>query len=158
MTDKDKRRATEWMARGAHKGRYVVGIDPGKVTGFAVYDRKSRTVAHVGTTDFWGLLDLLNTHYKPESVYKVVVEVPPTKRVFHRQAATRGAIERTSVNVGSVIRESELLAKGLERLGYNVCCHRAIGKQTREGVKMLTGFNGRTNQHERDALMLCFGI
>lgn len=140
------------------KARFVVGIDPGKATGVAVYDRGSQAVPHIVTTDFWGVFELLEARYEPESVYKIVVEVPPTKRVFHRQAASRGAIERTSVNVGAVIRESELLAQGLERRGYTVIRHRAQGKQTREGVKRLTGIDRRMNQHERDALMLCYGI
>jgi hypothetical protein len=36
--------------------RYVVGIDPGVKTGFAVWDRKEKQFVSVETRDFWGVM------------------------------------------------------------------------------------------------------
>ena len=60
-------------------------------------------------------------------------------------------------NVGSVRAEGKLLCMGLRDLGYEVVQVSPMGKIDAAGFSSLTGYRGRTNQHERDAGLLAFG-
>lgn len=133
-----------------------VGIDPGKQTGFAVYDPHLRRLTEVWTVSFWEVFTRLQD-YRACGVAEVTIEVPTTKHVWHKAASGPRALQRQGVNVGSVIREAELLAEGLEREGYNVRRVTPRGKTNAEKFKAFTGWCGRTNQHERDAALMCFG-
>ena len=136
--------------------KYTIGIDPGKDTGFAVYDRQAKIICQTKLTDFWGAVDLMQA-YPVEAVHKVIVELPRSKTVWH-DAKSKGAIQRTSVNVGSGLREAELLVDYLKRQGYSVVTQHPYGKKDAKQVKRITGYRGRTNEHTRDAIMLCYGV
>jgi len=137
------------------KQRYVIGIDPGKTTGFALFDRKYKKITCVDSDTFWEIWYWIISQYKGD--YLIVVEKPDTKAVWHRGASSRGAIERTAVNVGSVIREAELWVEGLRRLGFEVETAHPAGKKNAKMVRDITGWPRRTNSHERDAMILCWG-
>lgn len=130
----------------------VIGIDPGKDSGVAIaYGGK---LAELITTDFWGVVEILEQNR--EAV--IVVELPINKHVFHNGSSSRGGIARTGVNVGSVIREAELLVKYLHRNGFEHIVQRPQGKRTDDEFKKITGWTGRTNQHTRDAGLLIHGL
>ena len=128
----------------------VIGIDPGKSTGFAEYDGE----LYAGTTDFWGAVKAVEIHDPKETA--VIVELPRSKHVWHGKGQNSKAMARTGVNVGSVIREAELLAERFIALGYTVVTVHPKGKTTAAYVKGLTGYEGRTNEHTRDAIMLAW--
>lgn len=142
----------------AEMKRYSIGVDPGKETGFAVYDRKEKRLIEVVTLDFWGVVDRMEKEYPPDRVHKLVIELPNGKSVWHKIAKARGAVERTGVNVGSVIREAELLIKRMKESGYNVITPHPLGKVDKNQFKRITGWQGKTNPHARDAGMMCFGM
>ena len=136
--------------------RFVIGIDPGKTTGFAVYDRKRQGLVRLDATDFWGLFDIIR-QYPEFAVAYVVVEVPETKHIWNRLPKEIKAIQRQAVHVGGVIREAELMAEGIRQLGYEVKTKHPLGKRTAAEFKAFTGWPGKTNEHMRDAAMLCWG-
>lgn len=128
----------------------VIGIDPGKNTGLAEYDGSWC----VFKTTFWGAVDEV-LFFAPEET-AVIVELPRSKHVWHGKGQNSKAMARTGVNVGSVVREAELLAERFIAFGYTVVTVHPKGKTTASHVKALTGYEGRTNQHTRDAIMLAW--
>lgn len=134
---------------------WVVGIDPGQETGFAVYSLKQRNFEALMSISFWQVFDELDAY--PIHQTKVVVEVPTTNRVFHQPAKGLGPLQRQSVNVGRVLREAELMAEGVARLGFTTIKSNPIGKADKKRFQQITGFMGRLNQHQRDAGLLCWG-
>lgn len=145
------------------KDRYSIGIDPGANTGYAVYDRQEKKLIAVETLDFWRVINKLY-NYQDDFVYRVVVELPQTKKgktnkhVWHKEAQDRGAIERTGVNVGASLREAELIIKWCQNNGYNVLATNPQGKVDKDVFKKMTGWEGRTSPHARDAGMLVWGM
>jgi hypothetical protein len=131
-----------------------IGIDPGKTTGFAVYDIEDDILTLRDTT-FWEVFELIYVYPKSE-IYEITVEVPNSKTVWHSTGANQKTAARTGVNVGSVLREAELLAEGLERYGYNVRRVHPRGKVDAKKFNAFTGFTKRSNQHQRDAGLMCF--
>lgn len=130
----------------------VIGIDPGKHTGMAIaMDGK---ITALTETDFWGCVDYLQVHDDA----LVVIELPNTKHVWHGDAKAKGAIQRTGVNVGSCIREAELLVSWLHRNKRNYIIQKPQGKLDANMFKRITGWSGPTNQHKRDAGMLAVGL
>lgn len=132
-----------------------VGIDPGTQTGFAWWNETSGEFV-CRTTDFWGVIDTM-THdvFFSRPVTIVHIEVPSSKTLFAGRNKRLGA----AGDVGAVVRESQLLAEGIRRLGYKVIEHTPAEKGKKldaETFRRLTGYSGRTNQHERDAGMLCW--
>ena len=130
----------------------VIGIDPGKHTGVAFC--LNGKITELFETDFWGCVD----HLEVNSHATIVIELPSTKHVWHGDAKTKGAIQRTGVNVGSCIREAELLVAYLHRNQRNYIIQKPQGKVDAVKFKQITGWDGRTNQHMRDAALMCVGL
>jgi hypothetical protein len=136
-----------------NRPRYSVGVDPGTHTGYAVYDRERKQLVTVKELDFWGVYETFRA--SSPSDFDVFIEVPKTKAAFGgKMSHTR------SVNIGMVYGMSHTLADGIEQIGFNVS--RVTPKQ--KGAKVdhdyivkLTGIEEKTNEHKRDAIMLCWG-
>ncbi len=149
--------------------RYVVGVDPGTKTGLAVFDRESRALITLQTTDFWGAYEAIRK--MPVDEVSVRVEVHrycPTFRERKRGAGSVGTLDRMARNVGQVTREATLLVEGLRRCGYSVVEVRPQGKikgddgkydaeEDRAQFLRLTGWQGQTSQHARDAGRIAWG-
>ena len=130
----------------------IIGIDPGKKTAVAVYCSTTKRIIDVFMTDFWGAFDYLQAEQNDALIKKVIIEVPRTKSNWHKKGC-----DITSANVGGIYREANLLADGIERLGLKVVRQHPQGKVDAEYVKRVTGYKDRTNEHSRDAIMLCWG-
>ncbi|MBW1672098.1 MAG: hypothetical protein JRJ45_00380 [Deltaproteobacteria bacterium] len=137
---------------------HTVGIDPGKDTGFAVFSIALREFVHISTMNFWSVHEaMLQMDQSVWPIQEVIIEVPDTKHVWQSSKGGTSAVQRTSVNVGSVLREAALLATGIEKMGYKVTRVNPRGKIAQAKFKQLTGWEGRRmNQHERDAAMMCY--
>lgn len=130
----------------------IIGIDPGKKTGVAIYDRQTKQIVNASISDFWSVYEWLRSVRDDGKIQAVVIEVPRTKHNWH--ASKHGT---TSANVGGIYREAHLLADGIERLGFKVHRVHPPGKKSADQVKRITGYEGRTNEHTRDAIMLAWG-
>lgn len=132
----------------------AIGIDPGKSTGIGVYENGCLT--KLFCTDFWGCIDFINS-YKDRSVF--ILEKPRTKTVWNKRLSnTMSKCLITGVNVGFVIKESELICEYLRREKQTFALQHPSGKLSNDEFKRITKWDGRTNQHMRDAGMLCFGV
>lgn len=145
--------------------RFVIGVDPGVKTGFAVWDREQKRLTTVETVSFWDLfLGIQRSTLYNTSNTCVVIEIAhyaPTFRERRGKATSVGTADRMSRNVGGVTREAALLVEGFKTLGYQVSESRPIGKAKKAEddllqFKRLTGWTERTSQHARDAARLCF--
>jgi hypothetical protein len=144
------------------KLRYVLGIDGGTKTGFAVWDRKERKFVDIKTTSFWKffpLLDEFGLHPQNTNVY---VENPSeNKPVFMKKGVKNmNMMLKVAQNVGGVKRETELLIEGLENAGFDVIKipprKGSYTKMKAEPFKNLTKYDKKTSEHGRDAGMLVF--
>ena len=133
----------------------VIGIDPGTTTGFAVYCPSTNRLTVVKSTSFWEAYRSV-VAFHPSEVLGVVIEVPDTKHVWQKVAMGTKAIQRQAVNVGGVLREAQLLADGIEKVGYRVKRVNPRKKIDANTFREFTGWQGQTNQHERDAGILCW--
>lgn len=132
--------------------RYI-GIDPGKKTAIAIYDSTLKRIIDVFMTDFWGAYDYMKFEQNDTLIEQVIIEVPRTKSNWHKKGC-----DITSANVGGIYREANLLADGIERMGLKVVRQHPQGKVDAAYVKKITGYQGKTNEHTRDAIMLCWGF
>ena len=125
-----------------------VGIDPGTHTGLAVAE--DGKLIKLETLDFWTayrkVCGLIGFYGFYGDILRVAVEVPKTKANWHGTAAAH--------NVGRVCREAELLADGIELAGAQVERVHPPGGVNAETFARITGWTGRTNEHQRIAGML----
>ena len=141
------------------KHRFVIGIDPGVSTGFAVYDRQLKRIDYMNTLTFWAVYDWFIKY--AEDDWLIYIESPPKTRLYERQDKETGERRREKIaaNVGSNSREAELLADGIERMGFEVKRVKPTRKKwTAQQLKIYTGIKIQTNQHVRDAIALVWGI
>lgn len=129
----------------------IIGIDPGKVSGIAIANDSGK-LEFIFDGGFWDVIRALEQN----PTASVVVELPTTKHVWHGSAKTKGAIQRTGVNVGSCLREAELIVEYLVINNYKHETRKPQGKKNAEYFKRITGWSGKTNQHMRDAALLIF--
>jgi hypothetical protein len=143
--------------------RFLIGIDPGKTTGFAMLNEKTLEIKALYTTDFWELYGMLQISAKtliPK--VQIHIEQPASiKAVYssHVQAliGTRQQTrDKLVCNIGENMREGTLLREGLRNLGYTIFDVRPIGKKkwTHEEFQTVTGWESSSNQHVRDAVRL----
>lgn len=128
----------------------LIGVDPGKITGCALFENGK--IQQLISTDFWGAIDLINEHKDA----MIVIELPQNKHVWHGDATNKAAMHRTGLNVGSCLREAELLIKYLANHKRDYIIEQPHGKRDRAEFKALTGWAGVTNQHCRDAAIMAW--
>lgn len=131
----------------------IIGIDPGQRTGIAICRD--------------GALCELRT-VSPEQIESVLVEVRPGLVVFEdsrKQSAVfiRGTNARSMLKIARNVGEVDQLCRQIEALcdRMRIAC---VGvSPLRKGAKLsaarfcaMTGWPGRSNQHERDAAMCAF--
>jgi len=147
-----------------HPGiRHAIGIDPGTHTGLAVYSRDHREIVHAVETTFSGVVAYVTGNYRDALIR---IETPASKTVWHQGAANQAARDAMAINVGMVIREAQLLTQVLEYMarkhGFQYVIQtpapqRGLTKLSRDQVRKITGYDGSSNNHVRDAIMLCWG-
>ena len=136
--------------------KLIVGIDPGKQTGIAVVQIAPKQVIGIENRCFWGAYEYVKS-FERDTTLVIVEDGGLVSCVFH-DAANRRAQDMTAKRVGGNHKEGDLLASGLERLGYDVVRTRPRNtKRPARYVEKITGFGGRSNQHTRDAIMIAWG-
>lgn len=151
-----------------------VGIDGGRQIGFAVWNRDRTRFEHITTYSFWECIDELKSlndycKGKGHNLTIVIEDVSANKTTFKRKGLKKWAdgkgielneriTNKISRNVGSVMRETDLLIEWIERNGIKLIKSRptkkSLTKLSSETYKNTTKEERETNQHERDASML----
>lgn len=137
--------------------RFYIGIDTGVNTGFALWDKKERSLLIVDTIAIHEAMYRIKTfkEINPESGIKVRVEDARLRKWFGKNsnAKLQGA--------GSVKRDAKIWEDFLkaEKLDYEMVAPKNNKtKLSAEHFKKITGWQNTTNEHGRDGAMLVFGI
>lgn len=135
----------------------VVGIDPGVKTGFAVWCRRERRLIDVATVSALEAMDRI----KAMNVAELRFEDARQRTWFgssDRKQAKYGAGFREGI--GSVKRDCALWEDFCARHGIKfkaVKPARGNTKWDAANFKKVTGWQGRTSEHARDAALLVIG-
>lgn len=152
----------DYMNNNGYK--YIIGIDPGKHTGLAMYETGISKITYTDTTDFWGLIDFIderNSIYPISDTIYIIEDPGLNKPIFYSRYGnkTTRAYTRIAQNVGMNKEEAKLIIEYMER---NRIHHKVIQpvtrKWTEKELKQYTGFNEKVSQHVRDAIKLIHQI
>lgn len=133
---------------------YVIGIDTGVNTGFAVWSVKEQKFTEISTLPIHVAMqkvqDISNTEYD------VLVRFEDARQRKWFGKAGREQLQ----GAGSIKRDAGIWDAFLTDLGVTfdmVAPKNNKTKLTQETFKKLTGWDGRTSVHARDGAMMVFG-
>ena len=131
----------------------LIGLDPGVHTGLAVFQNGA-------------LVELATIH--PASIRSALVQWSPKRVVFEDSRlqshnwtthAARAAALKMARNIGEVDGYCRIIVEHCAELGiaaHGISPKGKGAKMDADSFRELTGWAGRTNQHERDAAMVCW--
>lgn len=143
--------------------RYRIGIDPGGNTlGFAIWDREKRELSGLRQTTFWDAIGMITAFYQEhQDDMAVHIEDPnKNKPVFHRPGESPREKLKRAQDVGRNKQTATYLLEYCKRQGIKAYGHRpgagSLTKLNADEFNRITRYQGRSNQHSRDAAMLVF--
>lgn len=142
----------------------VLGVDPGTTTGLAVWDAKAQRFMRITSGRILDIIEEVRQLWRSITgsgdAVIVVVEDARQRFVFSKMDAEQakyGAAVREGA--GSIKRDSAIWEEFLSATGIPYDMRRPSGtKKSAEQFQKLTGYEGRTNEHERDAASAVFGL
>ena len=132
----------------------LIGIDPGVITGIAVWCRDQRRLTDVGSSTAVAAEARILALVAAGAQVEVWVEDARQRRYFGATGPERAQ------GAGAIKRESGRWQEWLEHHGIqHTMLHPARGatKLPAATFARTTGWPGRTNEHARDAAMLVWG-
>lgn len=139
-----------------NKNKIFIGIDPDiESSGYAVWKNKDSNL-EIYNKSFWNVIDAISSYDEP---IKVIIEagwlIP--KSNWHG-AKNKNIAAKIGKNVGSNHQVGKLLEEYClkKRISYQLV--KPKGKIKADLFNKITGFSKRTNQDQRDAAMLVFGL
>lgn len=133
-----------------------IGIDPGKKTGFAVWDNDAKYLAEVSTMSITQAMEkvrMMAAILGRENI-RMYIEDARKRKWYGRTGRER------LKGAGSICRESTIWDDFCRELGveYRMIAPRHNTTKLKDAqFKTITGWQGRTSDHARDAAMLVFG-
>ena len=135
-----------------------IGIDPGTHTGMAVWDSGEGRFLSLETLPIHRAMNsVLYWNMRERNDIQVVFEDARLRKWYGR---TESEVRRKIQGAGSVKRDCAIWEDYLKDYGIpflTVKPGRVATKVTPSWFKTLTGWEGRTSEHSRDAAMLVFG-
>jgi len=134
------------------KKHYLIGIDPGTKTGFAIWNAKAQEFTQVETRNIVSAMQQIRFIVNDKVV--VFFEDARLRKFFGNSGRER------LQGAGSIKRDSaiwEEFCKYYDIEYQAVAPKNNITKTKADYFKKLTGWDGRTSEHSRDAGMLVFG-
>jgi hypothetical protein len=147
------------MLNSIRKINTCIGIDPGRHTGVAVWNRKDRCFGVIKEMTFWETCDLLKMT-NPETT-RVFIEDPNlVPNLFQRSHVTAlNAKLKNAQDVGRVKEQAWLLLQLCQKLGLEYYPVKPVqAKKDAHAFAKITHDTRRLNQHCRDAAMLVWGM
>lgn len=138
----------------------VLGIDPGVCTGLAGYDPEAHRLDFVASAAPLDALRLFALWHRAGLILAAWVEDSRDLPLYARhRGLSRGARDRAARSVGQVDALTELYVCALRGYGVPVAtvAPAVIRKWDGATFRRVTGHDGRTNQHGRDAARLAWG-
>lgn len=134
---------------------HYIGIDSGTNTGFAVWSAEERKFLKVETVKIHTAMEFVKYWKEAGRNFKVRVEDARQRKWFGK------AGRETLQGAGSIKRDATIWEDYLKDLGVEfemVAPKNNKTKMTADSFKRTTKWEGKTNEHSRDAGMLVFGI
>lgn len=137
----------------------LIGIDTGVHTGFAVYDTDLKALIYVKEYPIHRAMDLVKRLFDDGSDIKVRFEDARKRTWFgyHTAKEDRARLQ----GAGSVKRDCQIWEDYLTdlRIPFEMVAPKNNAtKLTAEQFRRITGYEGKTNEHGRDAAMLVYGF
>ena len=136
-----------------------IGIDVGIHNGFAVWDKTAKRLIELSTYKTWEVIMWLLVKKNDEVDFTVRIENPNTW--VNYGTLTTKEVNGRKQGAGSVKRSYQVLIEFFEDndIKYEAISLRSSLKKLKaDKFKMLTGIDVKTNEHERDACMMVWGI
>jgi hypothetical protein len=172
------------MCSTTQKIKYYLGIDPGRSTGICIYDPKrqgSNKIVQVKLLDFWATIELIDNFKqymaKPVEVhstvipfdyddreieFEVVIEDPQlNKPIFFPKNNTlpEGVRMDKAQKVGRNKENAYLLIEYMQRKKIKFRqVQPKSSKWSENDLRIYTKYTGSTNEHNRDAIRLVWGL
>ena len=132
--------------------KIIIGIDPGKHTGFAVWDKSEKKLLSVETLLIHqAMKKVLNLHLEHGNSLFVRFEDANLRLWYadkgRAQLQGAGSIKRDGVVWKDFLTDHKINFEA-------VAPARGMTKYSDAKFKMITGWKGRTNEHGRDAAIL----
>lgn len=141
--------------------KVFIGIDPGVSCGFALY-KPATGYLWLETFTFWELIQQLTSHVFNEPRPVVYIEDPRGNKPVFFRGLTIKKNNRVAQNVGSNKRDAALIIEWCRDHGFEVVTvtpnSRSLTKLTAEQFNKMTGYEGRSSQHARDAACIVWGL
>lgn len=134
----------------------VIGIDTGVNTGFAVWDPQQRKLIEVSCYTI-GEAFMRVWKYKDEG-YDLYLRIEDARK---RKWFPKGDIAQAAQGAGSVKRDASVWEDVCKTFGIQHDMIHPKDNKTKvnaETFKIWTGYKCKTNEHGRDAAMLCYGV
>ena len=133
----------------------VIGIDPGVHTGFAVWDRQSQWLLDVSCLNIVEAFDRLDAMKDGGAEMEVRFE-DARLRTWFAQKGRESLQGAGSIKRDCGVWETFLRDRGIPYKAVKP----AVGNTKWDAAKFarITGWTKRTNEHARDAAMLCYGV
>lgn len=138
----------------------VVGIDPGTNTGMAVWDSSTRQFLDIRTTGIVEAMRYLQDLQSERQIDLVVFEDARQRKWIPRERDI-AQLKGRAMGAGSVKRDCAIWEEFCKVYALDYRCpppRKGLTKLTDTHFRGLTGYDGRTNEHGRDAAMLVFGV
>lgn len=132
--------------------QFYIGIDCGKNTGFAIWDKKAHMFIQIDTLLIHEALIIVRDMFFNGTPIFLVIEDARKVRFGTDAIKAQGA--------GSVKRDATIWEDFCKDCGIPykmVRPNKSIAKWDAERFRKHTGWSGRTSSHGRDAAMLVFG-
>lgn len=134
--------------------RYLIGIDPGTNTGYAVKNLETGQFMEIGSAGIIMAMDLLDAFFGPEC-FAIIEDA----RLWngYTKGMKAGEMRARAQGSGSVKRDSAIWEEYMKHYGLDYKMVPPSWKGAKIDAKFfsqITGWPGRTNAHGRDAAML----
>ena len=132
--------------------RFMVGIDPGTHTGFAVWDRQTQSFSNVETLSIYRAIKSLEILAKNEGGVHVRIEDATARNWFGNSGREKlkgaGSVERDCAIWVEVCNEL--------KVPFDLVHPKDVQAPAAAFFKRLTCYPGRTSVHARDAAWMVF--
>lgn len=136
-----------------------IGIDVGVHNGLAVWDKTAKRIIELDTYKTWEVIIWLLQKKSKGIDFIVRIENPNTW--VNYGTLTAKELNGRKQGAGSVKRSYQVLIEFFEdnSIKYEpISLRSSLKKLKADKFNIITGINIKTNEHERDACMMVFGI
>ena len=132
----------------------MIGIDPGKITGYGMWEPTRKELISVGSDSMLKVMNLVLFHCK-EQEHLIVIEDARLRKKFNKSEWNPKRLQ----GAGSIRRDCSLWEEFCQENDLNyVMKHPRNTKWSAETFQRLTKWEGRTNSHARDAVLLVWNM